>query len=61
MAGGTRDEGSEPPFEGGSQRVPQHPEEVPTAGRSVVQTVVIVVAVLAALAAILWLVVPFTG
>lgn len=49
----------EPPFESGSQPVPEHPPEVPTGGRSVGQTVVIVVGVLVVLAGILWLVVPF--
>lgn len=48
----------DPPFEGGSQPVAEHPPEVATAGRSVMQTVVVVIAVLVALAAILWLLVP---
>lgn len=49
----------EPPFEGGSQPVPENPPETPTRARSVGQTVVIVVGVLVLLAALLWLVVPF--
>lgn len=52
-----RDE--DPPYEGGSQPVPEHPGEVPHGGRSVLQVVVMVVAVLVILAAVLWLVVPF--
>lgn len=51
----------EPPFEGGSQPVPEHPPETPTGGRSVMQTVVVVVGVLVLLAAALWLLVPFGG
>lgn len=49
----------EPPFEGGSQPVPEHRPEVATGGRTVGQTVIIVVGVLVVLAGILWLVVPF--
>jgi hypothetical protein len=55
-----RNGSSEPPFEGGSQRVPQHPDEVPTRARSVIQMAVVALAVLAALAAILWLLVPLS-
>lgn len=51
----------DPPFEGGSQPVPENPPEVPTGGRTVGQTVIIIVGVLVVLAAILWLVVPFGG
>lgn len=51
----------EPPFEGGSQPVPEHPPEMPSGGRSVMQTVVLIVGVLVILAAVLWLLVPFGG
>lgn len=51
----------EPPFEGGSQPVRERPPEVAGGGRTVAQTVVIVVGALVVLAAILWLVVPFSG
>lgn len=51
----------EPEFEGGSQPVPEHPPEVATVGRSIAQTVIIVVGLLVVLAAVLWLVVPFGG
>lgn len=46
----------EPPFEGGSQPVVEHPPEVPTAGRSVMQWVVIIVAALVVLAGVLYVV-----
>ena len=49
----------EPPYEGGSQPVPEKPSEVPGPGRGVGQTVIVVLAVLVVLAALLWLVVPF--
>lgn len=49
----------EPPFEGGAQPVPERPPEQASGGRTVGQTVVIVVGVLVVLAGILWLVVPF--
>jgi hypothetical protein len=51
----------EPPYEGGSQPVQERPTEVPAAGRSAAQTIIIALAVLAILAAALWLVVPFAG
>jgi hypothetical protein len=51
----------DPPFEGGSQPVPEHRPETPTGGRSVMQTVVVIVGVLVLLAAALWLLVPFGG
>jgi len=51
----------EPPFEGGSQPVQEKPGEVPGSGRTVVQTIVVVIAVLVFLAALLWIVVPFGG
>ena len=44
----------EPPFEGGSQPVPQKKEEMPSGGRSVGQVIVLVIAVLAVLAAVVW-------
>lgn len=51
----------EPPFEGGSQPVPENRPEMGTGGRSVAQTVVVIVGVLVLLAALLWLLVPFGG
>ena len=54
-------EHNEPPWEGGSQPVDEHPREVPKGGRSVMQTVVVVLGVLVVLAALLWLVVPLGG
>jgi hypothetical protein len=48
----------EPPYEGGSQPVPEDRPEMETGGRSVIQTVVVVIAVLVLLAAILWLLIP---
>jgi hypothetical protein len=56
-----RDRDEEAPFEGGSQPVREHPPEMPTGGRSVMQTVVVVIAVLVVVAALLWLLVPFGG
>lgn len=44
----------DPPFEGGSQPVPEHPPEVPGPGRSATQVVVVVIAALALLAAVAW-------
>ena len=55
------DKRREPPFEGGSQPVPENPPEMSTGGRSVAQTVVVIVGVLVLLAAVLWLLVPFGG
>lgn len=49
-----KDPGREAPFEGGSQPVREHPPEVPTAGRSVLQWVVIVVSALVVLAGVLY-------
>ena len=48
----------DPPFEGGSQPVPERASEVPGAGRSVMQTVAVIVGVLVVLACVLWLLVP---
>jgi hypothetical protein len=56
-----RDSGKEPPFEGGSQPVAEHRPEVPGQGRSVIQTVVIIIAVIAILAALVWVFVPFSA
>ena len=44
----------DPPFEGGSQPVPQVPDPVPGPGRSFGQVVVIVIAVLVVAAAVVW-------
>lgn len=46
----------DPPFQGGSQPVPEHPPEVPGGGRSVMQTVVVIVGVLVVLAGVLYFV-----
>lgn len=55
------EETHERPFEGGSQPVTEHPAEVPTAGRSVMQTAVVIIAILAIVAAVLWLFVPLAS
>lgn len=49
------------PSEGGAHPVEDHPAEVPTGGRTVLQTVVLVVGGLVILAALLWLLVPLGG
>jgi len=41
--------------------VQEHRPEVPRGGRTVMQTVVVVIGVLVLLAALLWIVVPFAG
>jgi hypothetical protein len=51
----------EPPFEGGAQPVPERPPEVPTGGRTALQTAVIVLAVAAVVAGLLWWLVPALG
>ena len=48
----------EPPFEGGSQPVPHNPPEVPGGGRSVMQTVVVALGVLAVVGTLLFFLVP---
>lgn len=48
----------DPPFEGGSQPVEEHPTPVPHEGRSAMQIFVIAVGVLALLGALLWILVP---
>jgi len=52
---------TEPPFDGGAQPVPERRQEVPKSGRSVVQIVVIALAILVLAAAVLWFAVPFGG
>lgn len=52
---------NEPPYEGGAQPVPEHPTGVSGEGRGIMQTVVVVVAVLVLLAAVAWLLVPLIG
>jgi hypothetical protein len=52
---------NEPPYEGGSQPVPEHPPEVSHGGRTAMQTVVIVIGALVLLAAILWILIPLLG
>jgi hypothetical protein len=41
--------------------VQEHRPEQPSGGRTVMQTVVVVIGVLVLLAALLWIVVPFAG
>jgi hypothetical protein len=48
----------EPPFEGGTQPVPEHPPEMPQGGRSAMQVVVLVVGGLVVLAGLAWLLMP---
>ena len=45
----------DPPFDGGAQPVKERPAEVPTAGRTVGQWMVLIVGALVALAAVLYL------
>ncbi|MBA4157209.1 MAG: hypothetical protein H0X65_07015 [Gemmatimonadetes bacterium] len=61
MAAGSSDKESEPPFQGGAQPVPEHPPEMPKAGRSVMQVIVIAIGVLTVLAGLLWILVPALG
>jgi hypothetical protein len=62
MAAGSRDNRrEEPAFEGGSQPVPESAPEMPGPGRSAMQIVVIVIAVLVVLAALVWIFVPLGG
>ena len=49
------------PSEGGSEPVVEHRAEVPRGGRSVAQTIVIVLVVLVLVAAVLWIAIPFGG
>jgi hypothetical protein len=44
----------EPPFEGGSQPVSEHPPEVPGPGRSVMQIVVFVIALIVILGSVVF-------
>lgn len=48
-------EKQDPPFEHGAQPVPERAPEVPSGGRTVMQTVVIVIGVLAVLAGLIYL------
>ena len=52
---------SDPPFEGGSQPVPERPPEVPSGGRSVMQTIVLIVAGLSIVAAVVYVAGRFVG
>jgi hypothetical protein len=47
------------PFQGGAQPVQEKPPELPTPARAVAQQLVVAIAVLALLAAALWIAVPF--
>jgi hypothetical protein len=47
-----------PPYEGGSQPVPERPTPPPSGGSSVTQTVILIIGALAVIAAILWILVP---
>jgi hypothetical protein len=51
----------EPPYEGGSQPVEEHPTGVEGGGRGGIQTVVVVLGVLVVLAALAWFLVPLLG
>ncbi len=44
----------EPPFEGGAQPVPNHPDEVPKRGPGLGQVGTIVLCVLVVVAAVVW-------
>jgi hypothetical protein len=44
----------EAPFEGGSQRVREHPPEVPGPGRSALQFVVLAVCAMVVVSAVIW-------
>lgn len=48
----------DPPFEGGSQPVTEHPTGIKGGGRGAAQTLVIVLAALLLLAALAWFLVP---
>jgi hypothetical protein len=61
MAAGSRDKDRDPPFEGGAQPVPESPPEMPGPGRGAAQTIVIILAVLAVLAGLIWFLVPLFG
>jgi hypothetical protein len=61
MAAGSKDRNEEPPFEGGSQPVPESRPEMPGPGRSTLQVVVIGIGVLVVLLALLWILVPASG
>jgi hypothetical protein len=58
MADGERSDRGEPPFEGGSQPVHESRQEVPGGGRTAMQTIVIVLAVLVVLAGLIWFLIP---
>ena len=49
------------PFQGGAQPVTERRPEAPVPGWSVGQTIVVVAALLALVAAVIWIVVPFGG
>lgn len=51
----------DPPFEDGSQPVPERPPGVPTPGRTVMQTVVLIVSGLVIVAAVVYVVGRFTA
>jgi flagellar biogenesis protein FliO len=51
----------QPPFEGGSQPVPERQPEMPQAGRTVGQTIVVVIGVIVLIAALAWILVPLLG
>ena len=48
------DLGKGPPFQDGSQPVPERPPEVPGPGRSAMQFVVLAIAALVVLASLVW-------
>jgi hypothetical protein len=51
----------DPPFEHGSQPVPERTPEVPKGGRTVIQTIVVVIGAIVLLAALIWILVPALG
>lgn len=57
----SEDRNGDPPFDGGAQPVKEKRAEVPKAGRTAGQTIIVIVCALVLLAAVLWIIVPFGG
>lgn len=55
-AGGSVNDYDDPPFEGGSQPIREHPPEVASRGRLVFGAIVAVISIAVLVAGILWLV-----
>jgi hypothetical protein len=51
-------EKDEPPFDGGSRPIREHPPEVATRGRLILRDVAVALAIVALLAAALWILIP---